>query len=113
MSRLLYRLGHLCVRHRFVVVGLWAVALVAVLAIVSGVGAQTSNDLTIPGSDSTKAQDILDSKLPGQANGSVPMAITSTERQEAHRGPEQADHQEDDPLARERPRRAPGDQPAE
>jgi len=38
-------------------------------------GKPTSDDLTLPGSDSTKATDLLDAKLPSRANGSVPVSM--------------------------------------
>ena len=41
-------------------------------------GRPTSDDTTIPGSDSTAATDLLEAKLPSQANGSVPIVIEST-----------------------------------
>ena len=53
MSLLLYRLGHFCVRHRRTVIGFW-IALVIALGVVSRVvGNETSDNLTLPGTDST------------------------------------------------------------
>ena len=50
------------------------------LVIAAGVvGKPTNDDLTIPGSDSTQATDLLDAKLPNQANGTVPIALKATE----------------------------------
>ena len=75
MSLMLYRLSHLCMRHRRVVVGLWALLLVALIALVATVGAQTSDDLTLPGTGSTEATDLLDRYLPEEANGTNPLAL--------------------------------------
>ena len=78
MSLLLYRLGHLCARHRLVVIAIWAVAVVAIVVAARSVGSQTSDDLTLPGTGSTQATDLLDEKLPKQANGTVPIVLEST-----------------------------------
>jgi RND superfamily putative drug exporter len=75
MSLMLYRLSHLCMRHRRVVVGLWGLLLVALIALVATVGAQTSDDLTLPGTGSTEATDLLDRYLPEEANGTNPLAL--------------------------------------
>ena len=75
MSRFLYALGRFCVRHRYPVLVAWIVLVVAFVAVARSVGAQTSNDLTIPGSGSTQAQDLLGDNLPNQANGTNPVVM--------------------------------------
>ena len=50
---------------------------VAIVLIANATGRPTSDDTTIPGSDSTAATDLLEEKLPSQANGSVPIVIES------------------------------------
>ncbi len=79
MSLMLYRLSHLCMRHRRVVLGLWAGLLAVLIALVATVGAQTSDDLTLPGTGSTEATDLLDRYLPEQANGTNPLALEVTD----------------------------------
>ena len=69
MTALLYRLGQLCVRHRTPVVVLWLALVVALGIAARGFGQQTNNDLTLPGTDSQAAQDLLNDKFPSQANG--------------------------------------------
>jgi len=59
----LYRLGQLCVRHRYVVAGAWVVFAVAVAIVAKSVGEQTSNNLTLPGTESTETTDLLDQYL--------------------------------------------------
>ena len=78
MSLALYRLSHLCMRHRRIVVAAWVVALAALIAAVASVGAQTSDDLTLPGTGSTDATDLLDRYLPEQANGTNPIVLEVT-----------------------------------
>ena len=79
MTGPLYAIGRFAARHGWLVVGVWIVV-AAGLVIAAGVlGKPTNDDLTIPGSDSTKATDLLDAKLPNKANGTVPIAMKSTE----------------------------------
>jgi len=77
MSLLLYRLGHLCARHRLIVIAIWVLAVVAVVVAARAIGSETSDDLTLPGTGSTRATDLLDDKLPKQANGTVPIVLES------------------------------------
>ena len=77
MTGPLYAIGGFAARRGWLVVGAW-VAIAAALLIASFVfGRPTNDDLTIPGSDSTRATDLLDNKLPGKANGTVPIAMKS------------------------------------
>ena len=77
MSTLLYRVGHLCVRHRWVVIAIWVVAVVALVISSRIAGERTSDDLTLPGTGSTAATNLLANKLPKEQNGSVPIVIVS------------------------------------
>ncbi|MGH2476192.1 MAG: MMPL family transporter, partial [Candidatus Limnocylindrales bacterium] len=77
MTGPLYRLGGFAARHAAVVVGAWIVFAVAIVLIANATGRPTSDDTTIPGSDSTAATDLLEERLPGQANGSVPIVLES------------------------------------
>ncbi len=75
MSAALHRLGALMVRGApWVVIG-WVVVAVALVLIANSAGRPTNNDLTLPGTGSTEATDLLDKDLPDQANGSVPIVI--------------------------------------
>ena len=53
----------------------WIVLAVAISLVANTVGRETSNDLTLPGTDSTDATDLLDDKLPQQANGTNPVVL--------------------------------------
>ncbi len=75
MSAALYSLGRFSVRHRYVVAAAWIALMVAIAVIANAVGKQTSNNLTLPGSGSTKAQDLLSDNLPNQANGTNPVVM--------------------------------------
>jgi RND superfamily putative drug exporter len=75
VSVALYAVGRFCVRHRREVVAVW-LALVVGLVVVTGiVGEKTTNDLSLPGSDSTRAEDLLEDHLPRQANGTNPVVL--------------------------------------
>ena len=78
MTGVLYGLGRFAARRsRWVVLG-WIVFAVAIVLLANTAGRPTSDDTTIPGSDSTAATDLLHAALPGQANGSVPIVLQST-----------------------------------
>jgi RND superfamily putative drug exporter len=75
MTGRLYGLGRFCVRHRFVVCGVWLVAAVALIAISHSLGETTSEDLSLPGTDSQRAADTLAKSFPDQSNGSSPIVL--------------------------------------
>ncbi len=75
MTGRLYGLGRFCVRHRFVVCGVWLVAAVALIAVSHSLGETTSEDLSLPGTDSQRAADTLAKSFPNQANGSSPIVL--------------------------------------
>ncbi len=75
MSGLLYKLGLGCARRRKSVIALWLLVVIAVVTIARISGEPTSDDLTLPGTDSTNATNILQSDLPDRANGSVPIVL--------------------------------------
>jgi RND superfamily putative drug exporter len=77
MTAPLYRLGGFCARHAKVVFALWILIAIGITLAANGTGRPTSDDTTIPGSDSTRATDLLEAKLPSQANGSVPIVVES------------------------------------
>jgi len=79
MSVWLYGVGLRCARHSRVVIAVWLVLVLAVFLAARVAGEQTSDDLTLPGTDSTAATDLLDERLPEQANGTVPIVFHSAE----------------------------------
>ena len=77
MTGPLYRLGGFCVRHKALVIAVWYVIFCGLAGASVVLGQNTSDNLTLPGTDSQKATDLLDAKFPDQANGSVPVAFVA------------------------------------
>ena len=75
MTPLLYRMGHFCARHPVWVLALWLVVALTIVGVARIVGQETNDDLSLPGTDSQAASDLLRDKFPDQANGSVPIAF--------------------------------------
>jgi RND superfamily putative drug exporter len=75
MTGVLYGLARLCVRRRFVVVGVWLVAAVALIVVSHRLGENTNDNLSLPGTDSQRASDALANAFPDQANGTSPIVL--------------------------------------
>jgi putative drug exporter of the RND superfamily len=77
MTRMLYGLGRLCARWRFVVLGLWLVMIVALVISAREAGSDTTNNVTLPGTGSQSATDLLSDRFPTQAYGTNPLVIAT------------------------------------
>ncbi len=86
----LYHLGRFCARHNKLVLAAWVAAAVVLALLGSAAGHRTSNNLTLPGSGSTKATDVLQANLPAQANGTNPLVMEATHGQLTDQSDEQA-----------------------
>src|SRR6476619_4531967 len=75
MAAPLYRLGRLCTRHSLMVIAVWLLIAVAVVVAAKSAGQDTNDNLTLPGTNSQAATDLLSDQFPQQANGSVPISI--------------------------------------
>src|SRR5262252_1670831 len=75
MARFLYRVGRFCAAHALVVLLAWVVLAVVVVGLKSQVGGITSNDQTLPGTQSQQASDLLAAYFPPQQNGSSPIVF--------------------------------------
>jgi uncharacterized membrane protein YdfJ with MMPL/SSD domain len=62
-------------RRKWVVLGAWVIALVALVAVSRSFGSNTSNNLRLPGTDSQAASDFLATRFPPQQNGSNPLVF--------------------------------------
>ena len=75
MARLLRTLGSFCARHGLLVIGIWALLGLGVGVAVATYGAQTNNDLSLPGTGSQAAKDLLEERFPPQQNGVNPIVF--------------------------------------
>jgi RND superfamily putative drug exporter len=75
MTAPLYAIGRFCSRHHYPVISVWIVLAVALVAIGQASGSKTSENLTLPGTDSTIATELLEDNLPEQAYGSNPLVF--------------------------------------
>jgi len=78
MTGPLYAIGRFCSRHHYPVIAAWVVLAIALLAISHASGSKTSENLTLPGTDSTIATELLEDNLPQQAYGSNPLVLEAT-----------------------------------
>jgi putative drug exporter of the RND superfamily len=77
MTGLLYKLGRACARWRFVVLGLWVVLVVALVLAAGQAGSDTTNNVTLPGTGSQNATDLLSDRFPSQAYGTNPLVVAT------------------------------------
>jgi RND superfamily putative drug exporter len=75
MTAPLYAIGRFSSRYHYPVIAVWIVLAIALLAISHSAGSKTSENLTLPGTDSTKATELLEDDLPEQAYGSNPLVL--------------------------------------
>jgi RND superfamily putative drug exporter len=71
----LYAIGRFCSRHHWPVIAAWVVLAITLVAIGQASGSKTSENLTLPGTDSTTATELLEDNLPEQAYGSNPLTL--------------------------------------
>ena len=77
MTPALYGLGRLCVRYGWAVIALWIVLVVGAVVLDRTQGDNLADNLTLPGTDSQSATDLLSQRFPTQANGSVPIVFVA------------------------------------
>ncbi len=75
MTGVLYGLANFCIRRRFIVLGVWLILAIALIGVSHSMGDNTSDDLSLPGTNSQQATDVLDKSFPNQANGSNPIVF--------------------------------------
>ncbi|HEX2096374.1 MAG TPA: MMPL family transporter [Solirubrobacterales bacterium] len=78
MTAPLYALGRLCSRHHWATIGAWLLLAVGLVVAGQSQASRTNDNLTLPGTDSTAATELLEDNLPGQAFGSNPLVIESS-----------------------------------
>jgi len=71
----LYAIGRFCARHHWPTIGVWIIAAVALILIGQAGESKTNDNLTLPGTGSTRATELLEDNLPEQAFGSNPLVF--------------------------------------
>ena len=79
MADLLYRLGHVAVRRKWVVIALWLVALSGATVLNFTFDGKTDDTFAIPGSESQKAFDLLDERFPAQSGSTAQLVFASSD----------------------------------
>ena len=74
---MLHGLGGFCVRYRWLVIIVWVAAIIGGSLVIGKVGAITNNNLSLPGTGSQAATDLLTKYFPPQQNGSSPVVFYS------------------------------------
>jgi len=75
VTRALYEVGRWCVRRRWIVIATWLIIAVGLHLWAASLGQNWNDNLTLPGTGSTNATDLLQQKLPQQAYGSIPLTL--------------------------------------
>ncbi|MET0305903.1 MAG: MMPL family transporter [Solirubrobacterales bacterium] len=77
MTAPLYAIGRFCSRHHYPTIAIWLIAAVVLVILGQASGDKTNDNLTLPGTGSTNATELMEEKLPEQAYGSNPLAFES------------------------------------
>jgi RND superfamily putative drug exporter len=75
MTAPLYAIGRFCARHHWATIAVWVVLALALVLVGQAGESKTNDNLTLPGTGSTKATELLEDKLPEQAFGSNPLVF--------------------------------------
>ncbi|MBW8059698.1 MAG: MMPL family transporter [Solirubrobacterales bacterium] len=78
MTAPLYAIGRFCSRHRYPTIAVWLALAAALVVLGQSSNAKTNDNLTLPGTGSTAATELLEDNLPERAYGSNPLVIQST-----------------------------------
>ena len=75
----LYAIGHFCSRHHWPTIAVWLVLAIGLVVVGQSVESRTNDNLTLPGTDSTAATELLEDNIPQQAYGNNPLVIRSSD----------------------------------
>ena len=74
-SGALARLAHLCAAHGWRTIGVWVVALMSVVVLSASFGGTFSDEFSLPGSDSQRATELLESRFAARSGDSAQMVF--------------------------------------
>ncbi len=77
MTAPLYAIGRFCSRHHWATIAAWMVLAAVLFVAGQRSGGQTNDNLTLPGTGSTTATELLEDNLPEQAYGSNPLTLVA------------------------------------
>jgi putative drug exporter of the RND superfamily len=77
MSAVMHKVGAFAARRAPWVLAAWIVIAIALVVIANSAGRPENDNVTLPGTGSQSATDLLNKYLPEQANGSVPIVLES------------------------------------
>ncbi len=77
MTGVLFHLARFCGRHRLLVLGVWLAIFVALAAVARTAGTNVNDNVSLPGTGSQAATDLLSERFPSQANGTNPVVLTA------------------------------------
>jgi uncharacterized membrane protein YdfJ with MMPL/SSD domain len=90
VARILHRIGWLAARRKWLFLGGWLGVAIGLIVLVQLFGSNTSDNLTLPGTGSQEASDLLAAQFPPQQNGTSPIVfhtasgkVTDSERKQA------------------------------
>ncbi|HWM64450.1 MAG TPA: MMPL family transporter [Solirubrobacterales bacterium] len=78
MTAPLYAIGRFCSRHHYPTIAVWLILAVGLVLAGQSQESRTNDNLTLPGTDSTEATELLEDNLPAQAYGNNPLVIASS-----------------------------------
>jgi RND superfamily putative drug exporter len=78
MTSFLYRLGRGAARRRWLTVGTWIVAVVAIFSIGGALGGKLTDDFKLPDSESQRAYDLLADRFPSASGTSADVVFHAT-----------------------------------
>jgi uncharacterized membrane protein YdfJ with MMPL/SSD domain len=78
MSSALYRLGGWCFRHRWRVIGTWALLIIALASLALSVKQPLGTTVTIPGTEAQQALDLLNEQFPGAGGAQAQVVFSAT-----------------------------------
>jgi uncharacterized membrane protein YdfJ with MMPL/SSD domain len=90
MGRILHHVGLFAARRAWVVLAVWLVVVAVLILVVRQFGANTSDNLELPGTDSQAATDLVAAHFPPQENGTSPLVFHSERGKVTDAGSKQA-----------------------
>ena len=79
MSRCLYAIGAFSFRRRWLVLGTWLAVVVCAAIAASGLRGETTDNFTVPGTESQRAVELLQERLPAFGGAQTQITFAAPE----------------------------------